>query len=92
MKFTWDTITFINLILCILILIFGIISYLRKKSRVALYVGTAFGAFAITHLMKLFNMSVTPWDVVQIVIRILAYLLVTYAMFVAAYSKEKKKK
>ena len=47
MQFTWNTITFINLILCIVILVFGIISYLRTKSRVTLYVGTAFGLFAL---------------------------------------------
>jgi len=83
----WDTITFINLILCIVILIFGIISYQRTKSRVALYVGTAFGMFGLTHLGTLLGLNANAAvNVVIIVIRTLAYLLVTYAMYLAAYS------
>jgi uncharacterized membrane protein (UPF0136 family) len=87
MQFHWDTLTFINLILCIVILIFGIISYQRTKSRVTLYVGTAFGLFGLTHLATLLGLSVAL-NVVIIIIRTLAYLLVTYAMYLAAYSKK----
>ena len=87
MQFHWDTLTFINLILCIVILIFGIISYQRTKSRVTLYVGTAFGLFGLTHLATLLGLSVTL-NVAIIVIRTLAYLLVTYALYLAAYSKK----
>jgi len=87
MQFHWDTLTFINLILCIVILIFGIISYQRTKSRVTLYVGTAFGLFGLTHLATLLGLNVTL-NVAIIVIRTLAYLLVTYAMYLAAYGKK----
>jgi len=45
-----DTMTFINLILCIVILIFGILGYQRSKSKVVLYVGFAFGLFGLSHL------------------------------------------
>ena len=87
MQFHWDTLTFINLILCIVILIFGIISYQRTKSRVALYVGTAFGLFGLTHLGALLGLNANAaMNVVIIVIRTLAYLLVAYAMYLAAYS------
>jgi uncharacterized membrane protein (UPF0136 family) len=87
MHFTWDTLTFVNLVLCIVILVFGIISYQRMKSRVTLYVGTAFGLFGLTHLAKLLSLDVAL-NIELIIIRTLAYLLVTYALFLAAYSKK----
>jgi hypothetical protein len=77
MQFHWDTLTFI--------LVFGIISYQRTRSRVALYVGTAFGMFGLTHLGTLLGLS-TSLNVVMIIIRTLAYLLVAYAMYLAAYT------
>ena len=87
MQFTWDTLTFVNLILCIVILVFGIISYQRTKSRVTLYVGIAFGLFGLTHLATLLGMNITL-NTALIVVRTLAYLLVTYALYLAAYSKK----
>jgi uncharacterized membrane protein (UPF0136 family) len=87
MQFTWNTLTFINLILCILIVVFGLISWRRTRSRVALYVGTAFGLFGLSHLATLFGLNASL-SAVLIVIRTAAYLLVAYAMFVAAYSKK----
>jgi uncharacterized membrane protein (UPF0136 family) len=87
MQFNWNTLTFINLILCIVILVFGIISWQRTKSRVALYVGTAFGLFGLSHLASLLGLS-NMLNIALIVDRTLAYLLVTYALFLAAYSKK----
>jgi hypothetical protein len=87
MQFHWDTLIFINLILCIVILVFGIISWQRKKSLVALYVGAAFGLFGLSHLATLLSLN-TSLSVGLIVIRTLAYLLVAYALFLAAYSKK----
>jgi hypothetical protein len=87
MQFHWDTMVFINLILCIVILVFGIISWQRMKSRVVLYVGTAFGLFGLSHLANLLGLG-TSLSVVLIIIRTLAYLLVAYALFLAAYSKK----
>jgi uncharacterized membrane protein (UPF0136 family) len=79
--------TFINLILCIVILVFGIVGWQRSKNRVVLYVGTAFGLFGLSHLANLLGLG-TTLNVVLIVIQTLAYLLVTYALFLAAYSKK----
>jgi uncharacterized membrane protein (UPF0136 family) len=87
MHFTWDTLTFVNLVLCIVILVFGIISYQRMKSQVTLYVGIAFGLFGLSHLATLLSLN-TTLNIELIIIRTLAYLLVTYAMFLAAYSKK----
>jgi hypothetical protein len=87
MQFHWDTLIFINLILCIIILVFGIISWQRTKNRVVLYVGTAFGLFGLSHLANLLGLNVTL-NVVLIVIRTLAYLLVAYALWLAAYRQK----
>jgi hypothetical protein len=87
MQFQWDTLTFVNLVLSIVILVFGIISWQRTKSRVILYVGTAFGLFGLSHLATLLGLA-TSLKVVLIVIRTFAYLLVAYALFLAANSKK----
>lgn len=87
MQFTWNTLTFINLILCILIFVFGIVSWQRAKSRVALYVGIAFGLFGLSHLASLLGLS-TTLSTVLIVVRTLAYLLVTYALYLEAYRRK----
>jgi uncharacterized membrane protein (UPF0136 family) len=88
MQFTWDTITFVNLVLCIIILIFGIIGYQRSKNQVVLYVGVAFGLFGLSHLATLLGLK-TSLNVALIVIRTLAYLLVTYALYLAAFRHKK---
>jgi len=54
---------------------------------VILYVGLAFGLFGLTHLATLLGLAVAL-NIVIIIIRTLAYLLVTYALYLAAYSKK----
>jgi uncharacterized membrane protein (UPF0136 family) len=88
MQFTWDTMTFINLLLCIVILILGIIGYQRSKSRVVLYVGTAFGLFGLSHLATLLGLK-ESLSALLIIIRTAAYLLVTYALYIAAFQGKK---
>jgi hypothetical protein len=87
MHFDWDTLTFVNLILCVAILAFGIISWQRAKANIGLYVGIAFGLFGLTHLLSLLGTGDTL-NTVLIVIRIIAYLLIILALFFAAYKKE----
>lgn len=81
----WDTLTFINLVLSIIILAFGLISWQRSNSRVTLYVGIAFGLFGLSHLGILLGIAST--NIALIIDRILAYLLVAYALFLEAYKK-----
>ena len=88
MQFSWDTITFINLILCIVILIFGILGYQRSKSRVVLYVGVAFGLFGLSHLATLLSMR-ESLSTILIIVRTAAYFLVTYALFLVAFQSKK---
>ena len=73
-------ITIVNLVLCIVILVLGILAYARKKNDVPLYIGIAFGLFAITHLITLLGLA-TSLIVPLIIVRILAYLLVIFALY-----------
>jgi hypothetical protein len=87
MHFVWNTITVINLVLCIFILAFGIMGWQRSKNFVPLYIGIAFGLFGLSHLATLLSLSVAlnTW---LIIIRLLAYLLVTYAVYLMAFKKK----
>ena len=88
MQLSWDTMTFINLVLSIVILVFGILGYQRSKSQVVLYVGIAFGLFALSHLATLLGLK-DSLNLVLIIDRTAAYLLVTYALFLAAFQGKK---
>jgi uncharacterized membrane protein (UPF0136 family) len=73
-------ITIVNLVLCIVILVLGILAYAKKKDDVPLYIGIAFGLFAVTHLLTLLGLAASL-TVSLIIIRIVAYLLVIFALY-----------
>ena len=75
MAFTWDTTVFVNLILCIIILVLGFWYYAKKKSKISLYIAIAFTLFGITHLMTLYGLA-SSWTTFMIFLRVLAYLSV----------------
>lgn len=84
-----DTITAINFILCVVILILGMMAYAKKKVAMPLLVGIAFGLFAVSHLATLLGFR-EAWESFLIVVRTIAYLLVIYALFrlaLASYTK-----
>jgi hypothetical protein len=73
-------ITTINLILCVIILVFGIWLYMRKKYDVPLYVGLAFGLFGLSHLLTLLGLAAGVATLL-IAVRIIAYLFVIFALY-----------
>jgi len=76
-----DPITTVNLVLCIIILALGIWAYVRKKKYdVPLYIGIAFGLFAVSHLITLLGLA-AGLTAFLIIIRLLAYLLVVFALY-----------
>ncbi|MGA2489306.1 MAG: hypothetical protein ABSF99_03835 [Anaerolineales bacterium] len=87
MHFVWDTVTFINLVLCIIILVFGIIGWQRSKNLIPLYIAIAFGLFGLSHLATLFSLK-DALNTVLIIIRLLAYLLVAYTVYLMAFRKK----
>lgn len=87
MNFTWDTLTAINLVLCIAIVAIGFIAWRRTRSGVILLVAGAFGLFGISHLASLFGLT-DELNTPLIIIRVGAYLLVMCAVLLEAYGKK----
>jgi hypothetical protein len=76
---SWDPVTTTNLVLCIVILTLGIWAYVKKKNDMPLYIGIAFGLFAVSHLVTLLGLA-AGLTVFLIIIRLTAYLLVVAAL------------
>ena len=88
MTFTWDPEYTVNLVLCIVIFILGYWGYRKQKETMPLYIGIAFGLFGISHLVKLFGMASDLTNVL-IVIRVIAYLIVVFALLLYVRKKAK---
>jgi CHASE2 domain-containing sensor protein len=78
--FEWDPILFVNLVLCIVIVILGYLCYKKSGETLPLYIGGAFGLFGISHATTLMGFKV-PLTIPLIIIRTLAYLLIVYALY-----------
>ena len=79
MTIEWDPILFVNLVLCIIIVLLGILCYRRSHESLPLFIGAAFGLFGVSHAATLLGFKV-PLTIPLIVIRALAYILVIYAL------------
>jgi hypothetical protein len=75
-----DAVTVVNFVLAAVILILGVALFSRKKSSLALYIGIAFGLFAVSHRVTLLDLAATL-AIPLIVVRALAYLIVIFALF-----------
>lgn len=80
MALEWDPILFINLLLCIAIVILGYLCFRKGGEMLPVYIGAAFGLFGISHAATLAGLKV-PLTIPLIVIRTLAYLLVIFALW-----------
>ena len=80
MTFVYDPINIINLILCIIIVVLGILGYKKNRYKVTLYIAIAFGLFGLSHLATLLDLTKTL-EIGLIIIRTLAYLTVIFALF-----------
>ena len=83
-----DPVIVTNLILCLIILAMGIWEYIRTKARLELYIGVAFGLFAVSHLITLLGLA-PGLTVPLIIIRLLAYLTVIYALYTVIAKKSR---
>ncbi|MGA2789550.1 MAG: hypothetical protein ABSF00_02145 [Candidatus Bathyarchaeia archaeon] len=75
----FDPITVVNFVLSIIIFVLGFALYGRKKNVMTLYIGIAFGLFAISHLATLLDLAATL-TVPLIVVRAIAYIVVILAL------------
>jgi hypothetical protein len=80
MAFQWDPVLFVNLVLCIVIVLLGLIIYRKSREKLPLYIAAAFGLFGISHAANLAGLG-AGLTVPLIIIRTLAYLLVIYALY-----------
>jgi hypothetical protein len=85
MNIVWDPIYVVNLILCAIILVFGIIGWRRSKNSYPVYIGMAFGLFGLSHLVTILGLK-APLEVPLIVVRTLAYLLVVFTVYRMAFA------
>ncbi len=74
----------VNLILCIVIVIFGCLGFKKAKNVWPLYLAVVFGLFGVSHLLTLLGLAATLAGVI-IAIRIIAYLLVIYTVYRVAF-------
>jgi len=85
----WDPVVIVNLLLCITILIMGIIENTRSKTHLPLYVGIAFGLFGVSHFITLLGLA-ARLSVPLIIIRILAYAVVIYSLYLLIGKNQSK--
>ena len=84
MTIVWDPIYILNLVLCAVILIFGLIGWRRSNNVFPLYIGIAFGLFGLSHLATILGLKATL-EVPLIVVRTLAYLAVVFTVYKMAF-------
>ena len=84
---TLDPIYLINLILCIIIVAFGSLSYTKKHEKWPLYISIAFGLFGLSHLLVLLGLK-EALTIFLIVIRTIAYLLVVFTLYREAFKQQ----
>jgi len=86
MTLNLDPVTIANFLLAVIILVLGIVGYKKSRNTTVVLVGTAFGLFALSHLITLLGYAaMLEWFVV--IIRIIAYLVVIYAILSIIYRK-----
>jgi CHASE2 domain-containing sensor protein len=80
MALEWDPILFVNLVLCIAIVILGYLCFRKSREHLPIFIGAAFGLFGISHAATLAGFKV-PLTIPLIIIRTLAYVLVIVALW-----------
>jgi len=80
MALEWDPILFVNLLLCIGIVILGFLCFRKSGDMLPALIGAAFGLFGISHAATLAGLKV-PLTLPLIIIRTLAYVLVLVALW-----------
>ncbi len=77
----FDVMTALNLVFGMVIFATGIYCYVRMKSILALYVGAAFGLFALTHLMSLLGMG-SDLSTPIAVMRSIGYMAIILGLYI----------
>lgn len=75
MVYVPDMVLYLNIALCVIILALGILTYIKKDEMSALFIGLAFGLFAISHIYTVLGLGM-EWESAMITARTSAYILV----------------
>ena len=81
-----DIVSVLNLLLTVIVCALGIWGYSRTKYEVPLYIGIAYGIFAVSHLVAVLGLAVNL-NVFLIIIRVIGYLLMIFAVYKLAGKK-----
>jgi hypothetical protein len=82
-----DPVTIVNFFLAVIILVLGMVEYKKSHNTTVLCIGAAFGLFALSHLITLLGYA-SALSGLLVIIRIIAYLTVIYAMLDIVYFKK----
>ena len=74
------SIPFVNLVLCIVIVVLGFLCFKKSGERLPAFIGAAFGLFGISHAATIAGLAASL-ELPLIVIRTLAYVLVIVALW-----------
>ncbi|HEX3000935.1 MAG TPA: hypothetical protein VHN82_00965 [Methanoregula sp.] len=80
MALEWDPILFVNLLLCIVIVLLGYLCFRKSGEMLPAFIGAGFGLFGISHAATLAGFKV-PLTIPLIIVRTLAYVLVIVALW-----------
>ena len=89
MALNLDPIYVVNLTLCIIIFLLGILGYKKQNNTTPLLVGVAFGLFGVSHLVTILGYK-NELETPLIVIRTIAYLTVVFALYKFLRHNQKK--
>jgi uncharacterized membrane protein (UPF0136 family) len=70
----------INTVLCFAILILGILGYVKRRYRLSLAIGVAFGLFGVSHIITILGLHGCLTDLL-VAIRVVAYLIVAFTLY-----------
>jgi uncharacterized membrane protein len=81
-----DTIALVNLALCVIIVLVAIWAYMKKKTKLPLYIGGGFGLFGISHFATVIDAYSSLYDAL-LVLRVIGYLLVIFGLLTTVVDK-----
>jgi hypothetical protein len=84
----WDPVTTFNLVLSAAIFVLAIIGWARVKNALALFIGLAFGLFALSHLATVLRWS-ESLEGLLIIFGAVGYVFVIVAVYKVAFPKKK---
>ncbi len=76
----FDTVTLLNFILNVAIIVVGFLAYMKRRNFVPLYMTVAFLLFSITHLLTLLDLAQAMFYPI-VVLRFAGYLLLVFMLY-----------